>query len=57
MRVGPLTREYPPDVCGGAGVHVGFLALAVARRTGRLHEEVLKGAGAVPTGAAEGERG
>ncbi len=26
MRVGLLTREYPPDVYGGAGVHVDFLA-------------------------------
>lgn len=25
MRVGLLTREYPPDVYGGAGVHVEFL--------------------------------
>ena len=26
MRIGLLTREYPPDVYGGAGVHVEFLA-------------------------------
>ncbi|HWD01754.1 MAG TPA: glycogen synthase [Amycolatopsis sp.] len=26
MNVGLLTREYPPDVYGGAGVHVEFLA-------------------------------
>lgn len=26
MKVGLLTREYPPDVYGGAGVHVEFLA-------------------------------
>ena len=26
MRVGVLTREFPPDVYGGAGVHVEFLA-------------------------------
>ncbi|MET9493668.1 glycogen synthase [Streptomyces sp. NPDC006552] len=26
MRVGVLSREYPPDVYGGAGVHVEFLA-------------------------------
>ncbi len=32
MRVGLLTREYPPDVYGGAGVHVEFLA----RELGRL---------------------
>ncbi|MCW2525483.1 MAG: glycogen synthase, partial [Pseudonocardiales bacterium] len=26
MRVGLLTREYPPEVYGGAGVHIEFLA-------------------------------
>ncbi len=26
MRVGLLTREWPPDIYGGAGVHVDFLA-------------------------------
>ena len=26
MRVGLLTREYPPEVYGGAGVHVEYLA-------------------------------
>ncbi|WP_433888004.1 glycogen synthase [Streptomyces sp. CA-111067] len=26
MKVGLVTREYPPDVYGGAGVHVEFLA-------------------------------
>ena len=26
VRVGLLTREWPPDVYGGAGVHVEFLA-------------------------------
>ena len=31
MRVGLLTREYPPDVYGGAGVHVDFLARRPAR--------------------------
>ena len=25
MRAAILTREYPPDVYGGAGVHVDFL--------------------------------
>ncbi|MFC5237102.1 glycogen synthase [Pseudonocardia zijingensis] len=29
MRIGLLTREYPPDVYGGAGVHVGHLAPAL----------------------------
>jgi starch synthase len=31
VRVGLLTREYPPDVYGGAGVHVEFLARELAR--------------------------
>jgi alpha-maltose-1-phosphate synthase len=31
MRVGLLTREYPPDVYGGAGVHVDFLARHLRR--------------------------
>ncbi len=31
MRVGVLTREYPPDVYGGAGVHVDFLVRELRR--------------------------
>jgi len=31
MRVGVLTREYPPDVYGGAGVHVEFLVRELRR--------------------------
>jgi alpha-maltose-1-phosphate synthase len=31
MRVGILTREYPPEVYGGAGVHVEFLARELRR--------------------------
>src|SRR5579884_3426163 len=31
MRVGLLTREWPPDVYGGAGVHVQFLARELER--------------------------
>ncbi len=31
VRVGMLTREYPPDVYGGAGVHVDFLTRELAR--------------------------
>ncbi|MBW3561014.1 MAG: glycogen synthase [Actinobacteria bacterium] len=31
MRVGLLTREYPPEVYGGAGVHVEHLAAALTR--------------------------
>jgi alpha-maltose-1-phosphate synthase len=30
MRVALLTREYPPDVYGGAGVHVDYLSRALA---------------------------
>src|SRR6188768_3426523 len=30
MRVGLLTREFPPEVYGGAGVHVDFLSRALA---------------------------
>ncbi|MEQ3551552.1 glycogen synthase [Pseudonocardia nematodicida] len=32
MRVGLLTREYPPAVYGGAGVHVGHLVPALRER-------------------------
>ncbi len=32
MRVGLLTREYPPEVYGGAGVHVDFLARHLRER-------------------------
>ena len=31
VRVGLLTREYPPDVYGGAGVHVEYLVRGAAR--------------------------
>ena len=31
-RVALLTREYPPDVYGGAGVHVEYLARELASR-------------------------
>jgi len=31
MRVGILTREYPPEVYGGAGVHVEFLCRELRR--------------------------
>ena len=30
MKVSLLTREYPPDVYGGAGVHVEYLARALS---------------------------
>jgi alpha-maltose-1-phosphate synthase len=32
VRVALLTREYPPDVYGGAGVHLEYLARALAER-------------------------
>jgi starch synthase len=32
MRVGLMTREYPPEVYGGAGVHVEYLSRELARR-------------------------
>jgi len=32
MRVDLLTREFPPDVYGGAGVHVEYLARDLAER-------------------------
>lgn len=31
MRIGILTREYPPEVYGGAGVHVDFLVRELSR--------------------------
>ena len=31
LRVAILTREFPPDVYGGAGVHVGYLSRELAR--------------------------
>ena len=31
MRVALLSREYPPDVYGGAGVHVEYLARELAK--------------------------
>ena len=40
MRVGLLTREYPPEVYGGAGVHVAELVRALRARddlTTRVH--------------------
>ena len=31
MRVGLMTREFPPEVYGGAGVHVEYLSRELAR--------------------------
>ena len=46
MRAALLTREYPPDVYGGAGVHVEYLA----RELSQLEEVTVHawGAGDVP---------
>lgn len=43
MRVDLLTREYPPHVYGGAGVHVTELAAVL-----RQHLEVQAGASTGP---------
>ena len=47
MRVGLMTREYPPNVYGGAGVHVEYLSRELARRIevevhcwGTQHEDI-----------------
>ncbi len=37
MRIGVLTREWPPEVYGGAGVHVEYLVAAL-RRAGAVPE-------------------
>jgi starch synthase len=50
MRVALLTREYPPDVYGGAGVHVEYLA----RELGALEDVVVHKWGAVPAGESGG---
>jgi starch synthase len=34
IRIGLLTREYPPEVYGGAGVHVEYLARGLGRLDG-----------------------
>jgi glycogen synthase len=42
MRIVILTNEYPPNVYGGAGVHVEYLTRELARLEGGAHEvEVL----------------
>ena len=33
MHVALLSREYPPDVYGGAGVHVEYLARELSKLT------------------------
>ena len=38
MRIAFLTNEYPPNVYGGAGVHVEFLTRELASLGGGAHE-------------------
>jgi alpha-maltose-1-phosphate synthase len=38
MRISLLTNEYPPNVYGGAGVHVEYLARELARLDGGAHQ-------------------
>ena len=38
MRISLLTNEYPPNVYGGAGVHVEYLARELARLEGGAHQ-------------------
>ena len=38
MRIGILTNEYPPNVYGGAGVHVEYLTRELASLDGGRHE-------------------
>ena len=40
VRIGILTREYPPDVYGGAGVHVDFLVRELVKLAERLNVAV-----------------
>ena len=37
MRIAILTNEYPPNVYGGAGVHVEYLTRELARLDGGRH--------------------
>jgi alpha-maltose-1-phosphate synthase len=51
VRVGLLTREFPPDVYGGAGVHVEFLARELRALTDlRVHTWASAAAGAEQPG-------
>lgn len=38
MRIAQITNEYPPNVYGGAGVHIEYLARELARADGGAHE-------------------
>ena len=64
MRVGLITREYPPNVYGGAGVHVEYLARELARKIevevhcwGEQHEDTpnLQVRGDIPPPEITGE--
>ena len=37
MRIAILTNEYPPNIYGGAGVHVGYLTREMAKLDGGKH--------------------
>ena len=37
MRIALFTNEYPPNVYGGAGVHVEYLSRELARANGGAH--------------------
>ena len=38
MRIALFTNEYPPNVYGGAGVHVEYLSRELARLDGGAHD-------------------
>jgi len=46
MKVTLLTREYPPEVYGGAGVHVEYLSRELSRLPGASVEVRCFGASA-----------
>src|SRR5687768_14916590 len=49
LRVGVLTREWPPEVYGGAGVHVEHL-VRFLRATGEVDVDVHSFGGTEPVG-------
>jgi len=44
MRVAMMTREYPPDVYGGAGVHVTELVAQLRRSAASVPANIAEGA-------------
>jgi starch synthase len=50
MNVAILTREYPPAVYGGAGVHVEYLSRELARSVGVEVRRFAEGEGETPDG-------